>query len=69
MQVDPERVRGELESRSEIPLGFWKGLANEAERSGDEGLKLVLMEKLDNDLWAYLREDWSWFRRYEWALE
>lgn len=81
MSVNREKVREGLEDQVPVPLESggcpiiprdirpedFEELLRAAE--SNEELHSALLRVLSNDQWAYMREEWSWFARYEWAVE
>lgn len=81
MKVDREKVREGLEHETPVPLESGgcaviprdigaealEALLSAAEE--DEELHAALLRVLSNDQWAYMRGDWTWFARYDWAVE
>lgn len=81
MKVDREKVREGLEQQTPVPLESGgctmvprdidpealDALLSAAEEN--EELHAALLRVITNDQWAYMRGDWNWFSRYEWAVE
>lgn len=81
MSVNREKVREGLEDRVPVPLESgdcpvipadirpeaFEALMRAAQENDE--LHAALLRVLSNDQWAYMRGDWNWFARYDWAVE